>query len=104
MSEIYYFSDSAASQYKNTKNFINLCYHKDDFGMGAAWHILAMSHGKGACDGIGGAIKRLARKASLQNPYEEKIITPRQLYEWAVVKFPQSLLSIVLFNTTANKL
>jgi hypothetical protein len=44
-----------------------------------------MSHGKDACDGIGGTIKRLA---SLQNPYEEQIITPRQLYEWAVVKIP----------------
>jgi hypothetical protein len=29
--------------------------------------------------GAGGTIKRLARKASLQNPYEEQIMTPRQL-------------------------
>jgi hypothetical protein len=44
-------------------------------------------HGKGACDGIG-TIKRLARKASLQNLYEEQIVTPTQLYKWAVVKIP----------------
>jgi hypothetical protein len=54
--------------------------------MDAKWHFFVMSHGKGACDGIGGTIKRLARKADLQNPCEEQIMTPRQLYEWAVVK------------------
>ena len=26
-----FFSDGAASQYKNRKNFLNLCHHKDDF-------------------------------------------------------------------------
>ena len=30
-----YFSDGAASQYKNRKNFVNLCLHKDDFGLSA---------------------------------------------------------------------
>jgi hypothetical protein len=51
--------------------------------MDAEWHFFAL-HGKGACDGVAGTI----RKASLQNPYEEQIMTPRQLYEWAVVKIP----------------
>ncbi len=31
------------------------------------WHFFATSHGKGVCDGIGGTIKRLAARASLQN-------------------------------------
>jgi hypothetical protein len=56
--------------------------------MDAEWLFFATSHGKGACDGIRGTIKRLPRKASMQNPYEEQIMTPRQLYEWAVVKIP----------------
>ena len=30
-SKIYYFSDGAVAQYKNRKNFINLCYHEEDF-------------------------------------------------------------------------
>ena len=63
---IYYFSDGAASQYKNRKNFLNLCYHQDDFGIPA--HFSATSHGKGACDGLGGTVKRLAARASLQRP------------------------------------
>jgi hypothetical protein len=40
------------------------------------------SHGKIACDGVVGILKRLAAKASLQWPYNGQIIT-HQLYEWA---------------------
>ena len=82
--KITYFSDGAASQYKNHKNFINLCYHQLDFGIEAEWHFSATSHGKGACDGIGGTVKRLAAKASLQRPYEEQIMTPLTLFEWNI--------------------
>ena len=32
---ITYFSDGCAAQYKNCKNSINLCYHKEDFGIPA---------------------------------------------------------------------
>ena len=78
--QIYYFSDGAASQYKNRKNFLNLCYHHTDFGIAAEWHFSATSHGKGACDGVGGTVKRLAARASLQS---HQITTPYQLYEWA---------------------
>ncbi|KAK4872099.1 hypothetical protein RN001_016223 [Aquatica leii] len=52
-----YFSDGA-SQYKNKKNFINLCQHDNDFGLIAEWNFFATSHGKNSCDGIGGTTKR----------------------------------------------
>ena len=55
--KIIYFSDGAASQYKNRKNFINLCHHEEDFGISAEWHFSATAHGKGTCDGLGGAVK-----------------------------------------------
>lgn len=55
---------------------INLCYDKDDFRMAAKWHFFAMSHSKDACNGTGGKIKRLGRKVSLQNPYEQTM-TPK---------------------------
>ncbi len=45
----------------------------------AEWHLSATSHGKGPCDGVGGTVKRLAARASLQRPYEKQILTPRQL-------------------------
>ena len=52
-------------------------------GIDAEWHFFfATSHGKGPCDGIGGTVKRLAAKASLQRPYSEQIMTPRQLFQF----------------------
>ena len=51
-----YFSDGCAGQYKNCKNFINLCHHLEDFGIPAEWHFFATSHGKGPCDGLGGVV------------------------------------------------
>ena len=83
LKKITYFSDGAASQYKNRKNFNNLCHHELDFGVKAEWHFSATSHGKGACDGLGGTVKRQAARASLQRPYHEQIMTPLQLYDWA---------------------
>ena len=48
---------------------------------------------KGPCDGLGGTVKRLAARASLQRPYEHQIMTPHQLYEWALDN-----ISTVAFN------
>ena len=43
--KICYFSDDAASQYKSTKNFLNLCHHQDDFGVKADWLLhMEMGH------------------------------------------------------------
>ncbi len=86
--KITYFSDGAASQYKNRKNFINLCYHEEDFGISAEWHFSATAHGKGACDGLGGTVKRLAARTSLQRPYNDQIMTPHQLFDWASTNIP----------------
>ena len=38
---IYYFSDGAASQYKNKKNLINLTYDFKDFNIEAEWHFFS---------------------------------------------------------------
>ena len=79
--KILYFSDGSAAQYKNRKNIVNLCYHKEDFWVQAKWHFYATSHGKGPCDGIGGTIKCLAATASLQRAYHSQIMTPCQLFD-----------------------
>ena len=63
---ITHFSDGCAQQYKNYKNFINLLCHGDDFGIAAKWAFFATSHGKSRCDGVGGTVKRLVKRASLQ--------------------------------------
>jgi hypothetical protein len=83
LSLVRYFSDGAASQYKNCKNFLNLCYHEKDFGVKAEWHFFATSHGKSPCDGIGGTIKRLVARASLQATTGNYILNAKQLFSWA---------------------
>jgi hypothetical protein len=83
LKKITYFSDGAASQYKIFKNFSNLCYHEHDFGVKAEWHFFATSHGKSACDGVGGTVKREAAKKSLQATTNGHILTPMDQYTWA---------------------
>jgi len=101
--KIIYFSDGVASQYKNRKNFLNLCYHEKDFGIRAEWHFSATSHGKGACDGVGGTVKRLATKASLQKPFDEQIMTPLQLFEWASANITGTIIDFAAVLTTSKQ-
>ena len=82
-SMIYYFGDGAGGQYKNCKNFANLCCHYDDFGIRSELNFFATSHGKSPCDGIGGTVKRLVRRASLQAVTTGHILTPQDFYTWA---------------------
>ena len=82
--KIVYFSDGCSAQYKNRKNFINLCHHLEDFNVPAEWHFFATSHGKTAADGVAGTLKRLATKASLQHPDGNQILNAKQLFDFAV--------------------
>ena len=54
--------------------------HKNDFGVDAEWHFFETAHGKRACDGISGCIKRNAYLPSLQNT---PITTTENLFERA---------------------
>lgn len=44
----------------------NLLLHQTDFGVPSESHFFATSHGKSACDGIGGTTKRIVAKESLR--------------------------------------
>ncbi|KAG8233374.1 hypothetical protein J437_LFUL005836 [Ladona fulva] len=70
-------SDGAPTHYKNLKNFINICHHEEDFHIPAEWHFFATAQGKGPCDGVGGTLKRLATRASLQHLREDHILTAK---------------------------
>ena len=83
LQKIHYFSGGSCAQYKNYKNFANLIFHVQDFGITAEWNFFATSHGKNLCDGVGGTVKRLATRASLQRPLDNQILTPYQLFEFA---------------------
>ena len=45
-------------EYKNYKNFMDLCPHKDDFRISAKWVLFATSYYKSPCDGIGWSVKQ----------------------------------------------
>ena len=63
--KLFYFSEGRGGQYKNYKNFMNLCLHKQDFRLDAEWIFFATSHSKSPCDRIGGSVKCHAAKRSL---------------------------------------
>ena len=79
---MHYFSDGCAGQYKNRKNFINLCLHEKDFNIKCVWSFFATSHGKSLCDGIGGTLKRLTARASLQRTLSDQILTAKQVFDY----------------------
>jgi hypothetical protein len=80
--KVIYFTDGASSQYKNKKNFLNICYHEQDFGLQVEWHFFATAHGKNACDGIGGTTKREVTKTSLQSTCKNQILTAKDMFEF----------------------
>ncbi|GBN82841.1 hypothetical protein AVEN_124869-1 [Araneus ventricosus] len=64
---------------------MNLCLHEKDFKLKAQRSFFATSHGKTECDGIGGTVKRLARKQSLQQHLDRQITTTNELFEFCKV-------------------
>lgn len=82
--KIIFFSDGAGSQYKNKKNFYQLCQYNSTHSFHVEWHFFATSHGKGPCDGIGGAFKRNAMRTSLQRPFRNQITNAKELFDWAI--------------------
>lgn len=62
--KIFMWTDGAGQQYKNKFNFANITFIKEDFDMDIEWHFHASSHGKCACDGVGGTIKRAVYRYS----------------------------------------
>ena len=79
-----YFFDGCAGQYKNYKNFINLTYHYNDFGLTADWSFFATSHGKSVCDGIGGCVKRKFVNASFAASPSNKITCTQSAYDYCL--------------------
>lgn len=80
--KVIYFTDGSSSQYKNKKNFLNLCCHENDFGVPAEWHFFATAHGKNACDGVGGTTKREVTKKSLQSTTDNQILNAKDMFDF----------------------
>jgi hypothetical protein len=45
--------------------------------------IFGTGHGKSPCDGVGGTVKRVIARMSLQRPVEGQILTVKQMHETA---------------------
>ena len=90
-----YFSDRCGKQYKNKKNFLNLTFHEDDFGIRADWNFFATAHGKGSWDGLAGSVKRQATLESLRRPLNNQILTATDLFEFARDHFPNIIVEFV---------
>lgn len=86
VNDVTYFSDGCAGQYKNCKNFLNLCHHSQDFNLRASWSFFATSHGKSPCDGIGGTVKRLVAKESLQTSSGSAIDSVEKVFHFCKTK------------------
>lgn len=82
ITDVHYYSDGCAGQYKNKYNLMNLSLHEKDYKIKGQWSFFATSHGKTECDGIGGTVKRLARKASLQRTQEGQILTATSFFRF----------------------
>jgi hypothetical protein len=61
------------------KKILNITCNNNDFGVPAESLFVVTSHGKSACDGVGGILKRLQRKSV----FSGQIMIPHQGYEWA---------------------
>jgi len=103
LTKVHYFSDGCAGQYKNCYNLINLCHHFIDFGINAEWNFFATSHGKNACDGIGGNVKRSLSKASLQRPLNNQILTPEAVFKYCKENLSDKIIYFYVSETDVSK-
>ena len=97
LSKIEYFTDGCAEQYKNYKTFSNIVYHFEDLGVPCVWSFYATSHGKSACDGLGGSIKRCTARESLRRPSSNGITDVRLMADYC-----RSTFSDVHFEITTK--
>ena len=80
--KVEFFSHGCGGQYKNCEVF-NFLYHcQQNYNLLITWNFFTTAHGKSACDGIGGIIKRLATIESLKRPYNNHIISLIELLKF----------------------
>ena len=63
LTTVHYLTDSPTSQYRNRSIFNIIAHHRNMFGLDCSWQFFEAGHGKGPCDGVGGAVKRNATTA-----------------------------------------
>ena len=80
--KIEYFSNGCAGQYKSFKNMLNLCLHKTIFGLEANLTFLLLVMGNLPVRCIGGTVKRLTARTSLQRQHSSQTLTVASMLEF----------------------
>jgi hypothetical protein len=94
-----FFTDGAPSQNFAKISLIYIYNHYADVNIEVVWNYFASSHGKGPRDGIGGTVKRLAAKASLQHVGVRLIDSAVKVFSW-----PQSNIKGASFGRNQKKI
>ena len=69
-----------------------MAHHKTSFNIKATWSYFESGHGKGPCDGVGGAVKRSADTAVQKG---QLIKDAKQFFEWGSEQESTSALSFL---------
>ena len=89
---LHYLSDSPTSQYRNSTIFGLMAHHKTSLNIKATWSYFESGHGKGPCDGVGGAVKRSADTTVKKG---QLIKDAKQFFEWGSEQESTSALSFL---------
>ncbi|CAM4848043.1 unnamed protein product [Rotaria magnacalcarata] len=91
LEEILFFSDGAASQFKQRYLIRNLARMSNNFNFLLSWHFFATIHAKGVVDGIGDTVKRLVW---------QQILTKKEKCEKAVdfVNIAKSKTKVIIID------
>ena len=81
---IHYWTDSPNSQYCNKMIFNIISLHYRLFQTSATWSYFDAEHGKGQCDGLGGASKRMADDAVKHG--KTTIQDAKDFFKWATTE------------------
>ena len=91
LKKLLYFSDGCGGLYKSYKNFMDLCFDKDDFAISVEWVFFATSNCKQPY--FGGAVKRHVAKQSLQRSFNNQVLNYKAMLYW----YENEMMSIKFF-------
>ena len=112
---VHYCTDSPTNQYRNRKIFSVLCKHEELFGLRGDWLYFEAGHGKGACDGLGAAAKRMAdlavkREHKIDNAEQfaafgnQNAAHTEEVIEGNIVDHPTTKTPVSYYNITPEQI
>ena len=97
MKKLHIYTDGPTSQYRNKQIFNTVSNFQVIYGVDCTWNYYEVGHGKSACDGLGGRVKRLADEAVCSG--KVTITGPKDFYQWAAEKSPMPAVNFLWLGT-----